>query len=77
MTVSAPGAEQERQAYYFSAGLSLGGTILQTTTIAPKETYGGQIIVEKPKASAPYVVEVNTRWNGEVYSFRFNVAVDN
>lgn len=52
----------------------LGGTILQTTTIQPNEAFGGQIVVGKPKQVAPYTMEVVTRWNDEVYTFRFNVA---
>lgn len=54
----------------------LGGTILQTTTIKENEAYGGQIIVEKPKQTAPYSVEVRARWNEEDYVFRFNVAAE-
>ena len=54
----------------------LGGTILKTTKVGPKQTYGGQIIVEKPKQSAPYTVEVKARWNDEDYLFRFNVAAE-
>lgn len=54
----------------------LGGTILQTTTIDPKQAYGGQIVVEKPKGSVPYQVEVKARWNEEDYTFRFSVAAE-
>lgn len=54
----------------------LGGTVLQTTTVEPGDSYGGQIIVEKPKVAAPYVVEVSARWNDEVYTFRFNVVAE-
>lgn len=54
----------------------LGGTILKTTTVNPKESYGGQIIVEKPKQAAPYSVEVKARWNDEDYVFRFQVTAE-
>lgn|SRR5690606_25199058 len=54
----------------------LGGTILQTTTIEPGEAYGGQIVVAKPKKSAPYEVDVVAHWNGEDYLFRFKVEAE-
>lgn len=52
----------------------LGGTILQTTTVNPNSAFGGQIVVQKPKPSAPYTVEMTAHWNEEVYTFRFNIA---
>ena len=52
----------------------LGGTILQTTTVAPNTAFGGQIIVAKPKSEAPYMIEVVAHWNDEDYVFHFNIA---
>ncbi len=54
----------------------LGSTILQTTTIDPKTAYGGQIVLDKPKGTPPYMVEVKANWNGEDYTFRFSVAAE-
>ena len=51
----------------------LGDTILQTATLGPQEAHGGYIVVQKPKARPPYVLELSARWNDEDYRFRFDV----
>ena len=56
-----------------AARARLGDTILQATTIDPQQAYGGYIVVARPKARPPYVVEVSARWNDEDYRFRFRV----
>lgn len=51
----------------------LGGTLLQTTTVAPAQTHGGQIVVGRSRRAVPYEVEVVAHWNGEDYVFRYRV----
>ncbi|WP_246193505.1 hypothetical protein [Pseudoxanthomonas suwonensis] len=51
----------------------LGDTILQTTTVRPQESWGGQIVVGRAIGRAPYDVEIVAHWNGEDYAFRFRV----
>lgn len=51
----------------------LGGTILQTTTIEPGQSYGGQIVVGRSRRAVPYEVDVVAHWNGEDYLFRYRV----
>lgn len=51
----------------------LGNTILQTTTVGPQESWGGQIVVGKARGRAPYEVDVVAHWNDEDYVFRFRV----
>lgn len=51
----------------------LGNTILQTTTVGPQESWGGQIVVGRARDRVPYEVDVVAHWNGEDYVFRYRV----
>lgn len=51
----------------------LGHTILQTTTVGPQESWGGQIVVGRARGRMPYEVEVVAHWNDEEYRFRYRV----
>ena len=54
---------------------TLGDEIVQLTTIDPGESYAGRIILQKfsPK-SLPSQLVLTVNWNGESYSFTFQVA---
>jgi len=53
----------------------LNGALLQTTTVDPGRSYGGQVVVDLPKAKDwPQNVSLQTNWNGEGYSFDFTIA---
>jgi hypothetical protein len=53
---------------------NLAGDIVQTTTIDPDASYGGRIVLAKPKAPPPYDVNVIINWNGADYPFAFRVT---
>jgi hypothetical protein len=55
---------------------NLSNDIIQTTTVAPDGSYGGRIVLEKPKLArkAPYDVQIVVTWNGNRYPFAFQVT---
>jgi len=55
---------------------TLGNEIIQTTTVESDASYGGRIVVEKPKGEmkTPYDLRVAINLNGQVYPFVFRVA---
>jgi hypothetical protein len=49
--------------------------LLQTTTLAPGDSYGGIAIVDKLDSSKlPQMVSLQVNWNGENHLFRFGIA---
>ena len=53
---------------------SLNGSILQTNTIDPGQSAGGEIVVDLPKGKAyPKNLDITVHWNGEDYVFQFDV----
>jgi hypothetical protein len=53
---------------------NLNGSVLQINTVNPGQSVGGEIVVDLPKSKTyPQPLEVSIRWNGELYSFEFNV----
>lgn len=53
---------------------SLNGSILQTNTIDPGQSAGGEIVVDLPKGKTyPKDLGITIHWNGEDYVFTFNV----
>lgn len=61
---------------YTLANLANDG--VQTTTVGPDASYGGRIVLEKPKGAmkTPCDVQVVITWNGSRYPFSFKVASD-
>jgi hypothetical protein len=56
----------------------LRGHILQTTTIDPGGSYGGEVVADGlPKGRLPQDVILSVHWNGEEYPFRYTVANGN
>ena len=57
---------------------NLGNEIIQTTTIEADTSYGGRIVVEKPKGDlkTPYDLRVAINLNGQIYPFVFRVTDD-
>jgi hypothetical protein len=55
--------------------LALGDEVTQLTTVDPGESYAGRLVIKKfsPKAF-PAPVRVEVEWNGETYSFTFQLA---
>lgn len=54
---------------------TLATDILQTTTVDPDNSYGGEVVVEKPSgASLPYDVTVTMHFNGADYPFTFRMT---
>ncbi len=53
---------------------ALNGSILQTTTIDPGSTYGGQVVTDKVPLTRPVNVTVTVNFAGERHQFRFRVA---
>jgi hypothetical protein len=53
----------------------LSHDIVQTTTVMGMASYGGRIVVEKPKSNTlPYDVRLSIVWNGRAYPFVFRVT---
>ncbi|WP_404479313.1 hypothetical protein [Novosphingobium sp. BL-52-GroH] len=53
----------------------LGNEIVQMTTVAPRDSYAGKIILAKLKSSSlPQPVNITVNWNGEDYRFAFQIA---
>lgn len=53
----------------------LNGAIIQTTTISPGESYGGEVIIDMPKGKDwPKSLVLNANWNGQDYGFAFDIA---
>jgi hypothetical protein len=57
---------------------NLGNEIIQTTTVEGDASYGGRIVVEKPKGDLkmPYDLRVAINLNGQIYPFVFRVTED-
>lgn len=54
---------------------TLATDILQTTTVDPDNSYGGEVVVEKPSgATLPYDVTVTMHFNGADYPFTFRMT---
>jgi hypothetical protein len=54
---------------------NLNGAILQTTTIDPGRSYGGEVVIEMPKGrDFPKKLVIQTVWNGEPYEFGFTIS---
>lgn len=55
---------------------SLSNETVQTTTVEADASYGGQIVIEKPKGAqkTPYDMKVAINWNGHVYPFVYRVT---
>lgn len=54
---------------------ALGESTVQLTTIDPRESYAGRIVLTKIKdAGTPQRVDMIIRWNGEDYPFAFRLA---
>ncbi len=53
----------------------LRGHVLQTTTIDPGDSYGGEVIADGlPKGKLPQDVVLSVQWNGDDYKFHYTVA---
>jgi hypothetical protein len=53
----------------------LNGQMLQTTTVMPGDSYGGEVVLDMPKGKEwPKTIDLNANWNGQDYHFNFNVA---
>jgi hypothetical protein len=56
-----------------SAGL--GEKVIQLTTADPGESYAGEFVIDKVKPRIlPATIDVTISWNGEDYSFEFQLA---
>lgn len=54
---------------------TLAGDILQTTTVDPDDSYGGEVVVEKPRnVGIPYDVTLTMHWNATDYPFVFRMT---
>lgn len=54
---------------------TLATDIVQTTTIDPDNSYGGEVVVEKPSGmSLPYDVTITMHFNGADYPFTFRMT---
>jgi hypothetical protein len=54
---------------------TLATDIIQTTTVDPDNSYGGELVIEKPAgASLPYDVTVTVHFNGSDYPFTFRMT---
>lgn len=54
---------------------AIGQSTIQLTTIDPRDSYAGRIVLTKVKGSAmPQRVDMVIKWNGESYPFAFQLA---
>lgn len=54
---------------------TLATDILQTTTVDPDNSYGGEVVIEKPSGmKLPYDVTVTMHFNGADYPFTFRMT---
>jgi hypothetical protein len=54
---------------------TLATDVVQTTTVDPDNSYGGEVVIEKPKGvKVPYDVTVTMHFNGVDYPFTFRMA---
>lgn len=55
---------------------NLSQEVVQTTTVEGDASYGGQIVIEKPKGSPklPYDMKIAINWNGQIFPFVFRVT---
>lgn len=56
--------------------INLSETVLQTTTIDPDHSFGGQVISDRVKIEAdnPLSTLLTVRFNGEVFDFAFDIS---
>jgi hypothetical protein len=53
----------------------LRGHSLQTTTVGPGDSYGGEVMTDHPEGrSFPQQIELTVHWNGDDHVFQFSVA---
>ncbi|UAK25745.1 hypothetical protein [Sphingomonas nostoxanthinifaciens] len=53
---------------------AIGSGVVQTTTVAPGDSYAGRIALDKVKGKVPFRVVVTVDWNGAKYPFQWQVA---
>jgi len=54
---------------------TLATDILQTTTVDPDNSYGGEVVIEKPSGmKLPYDVSITMHFNGADYPFTFRMT---
>ena len=54
---------------------TLATDVVQTTTIDPDNSYGGEVVIEKPSGiRTPYDVTITMRFNGVDYPFTFRMT---
>jgi hypothetical protein len=54
---------------------TLATDIVQTTTVDPDNSYGGEVVIEKPSGTAlPYDVTITIHFNGADYPFTFRMT---
>ena len=53
---------------------AVGDEILGLTTVDPGDAYGGRVVIDKIKADLPQTILVSVRWNGEVYSSKWQLV---
>lgn len=54
---------------------TLATDVVQTTTIDPDNSYGGEVVIEKPSGmKIPYDVTITMRFNGADYPFTFRMT---
>ncbi len=58
--------------------INLSDTVLQTTTIDPDQSFGGQVVSDRVKIDTdnPLSTLLTVRFNGEVYDFAFNISAE-
>lgn len=56
--------------------INLSETVLQTTTIDPNHSFGGQVVSDRVKIESdnPLSTLLTVRFNGEVYDFAFDIS---
>jgi hypothetical protein len=53
----------------------INGSVLQTTTVNPGDSYGGIVVADKLDSSRyPQTVSLHIAWNGEDHAFKFIIA---
>jgi hypothetical protein len=51
-----------------------GEEILGLTTVDPGDAYGGRVVIDKIKDPLPQTIFVSVKWNGEVYTTKWQLA---
>jgi len=52
----------------------IGDEILGLTTVDPGDAYGGRVVIDKIKAPLPQTILVSVKWNGELYTSKWQLA---